>query len=190
MNTENKTLKTYKYALILGASTLVGTVAVYFLIVSPLYKKMEQAGLELTAKEETYEGLVAKKAKLDGLKDKEAELKKQAEMVSNALPKEEEIGRMFIQLDALAKSSNGVLRSVSKSNAGAVAESSADIASAGITKTIYSLPLTLPTYYDLKTFIADSRSALRLFSINDFNISASDAGAMTVSLTANSYTRK
>lgn len=190
MNLKNKTLKTYRYAIILGASAFVGAIAVYFLVVSPLYKSTQKAGVELATNEQTYKDLVARKAKLDGLKNKEIELKKQAEMVSNALPKEEEIGRMFIQLDGLAKDSNGSLKSVTKSSAGASADSSADIASTGITKTVYSLPLTLPTYFDLKSFIANSSSALRLFSINDFNISATDAGAMTVNLTANSYTRK
>jgi len=188
MNNDNKFLKTYQYALVLGAVTLVGAIAVYFLAIAPLYKKTQAAGIELTTKEQKYDDLVAKKKKLDGLKDREAELKKQAEMVSNALPKQEEVGRMFIQLDALAKSSNGSLRSVSKSTA-AAADANASLSATGITKTTYTLPLSLPTYYDLKNFIANSDQALRLFSINDISIAATDAGAMTVNLTANAYTR-
>jgi Tfp pilus assembly protein PilO len=189
MNTENKILKTYKYSLSLGAITLVGAIAIGFLVISPLYKKTQSSATELAAKEVQYEELVVKKTKLDGLKDKEAELKKQAALVSDALPKDEEVGRMFIQLDALAKASNGSLKSVSKTTANVSTDTSADLSSAGITKTVYSLPLTLPTYFDLKSFIANADSALRLISINDLNISASDTGSITVNLTANAYTR-
>jgi len=189
MSTDNKFLKTYGYALAVGSITFVGAIVAYFLIIGPLYKNTEKSKLELTAKEEKYDGLVTKKARLDELKDKEAELKAQAVVVSNALPKEEEVGRMFIQLDALAKSSNGTLKSVSKSTT-ATADSTGNLDSAGITKTVYTLPLDLPTYFDLKSFIANSSSALRLFSIGDFSISASPEGSMTVNLTANSYTRK
>lgn len=188
MNLENKTLKTYSYALILGFSTIVGAVIIYFLVVSPLYASTQKSGVELETKEAKYTELTNKKNKLNELKDKEEELKKQAAVVSNALPKEEEIGRLFIQLDGLAKSSNGTLKSVTKS-AGSTTTDTTELSTAGINKTIYSLPLDLPTYFDLKTFIADSGAALRLFSINDFNITASDAGALTVNLTANSYTR-
>lgn len=190
MNLENnKFLKTYSYALTVGLSVFVATIAAYFLIISPLYKNTQKAGVELAAKEQKYADLKDKKEKLDSLKGQEAELKKQAEVVSNALPKEEEVGRFFIQLDALATSSNGKLKSVTKTTTSADTSSSA-ISSAGITKTVYTLPLELPTYFDLKSFIENSHSALRLFSINDFNITASNAGALSVSLTANSYTRK
>jgi Tfp pilus assembly protein PilO len=188
MNIENKTIKTYSYALILGFFTIVGAIIIYFLIISPLYASTQKSGNELETKEKKYTELTDKKNKLDELKDKEDELKQQASIVSNALPKEEEIGRLFIQLDGLAKLSNGTLKSVTKS-AGNVTSDTAELGNTGINKTVYSLPLDLPTYFDLKTFIAESRSALRLFSINDFNITSSSAGALTVNLTANSYTR-
>jgi len=190
MNLENKRFKAYSYALILGACVIVGTLGVWFLIVSPLYKTTQRAGTELTTKENKYSELTNKKDRLDELKDKEVELKKQAEIVSNALPKEEEIGRLFIQLDGLVRTSNGKLKSVSKSTSVSDTGNTSNLDSAGIVKTVYSLPLDLPTYYDLKSFILNSSSALRLFSINDFNITATDAGALTVNLTANSYTRK
>lgn len=182
--------KSYGYAVILGLCTIFGAILVWFLIISPLYKSVGKAGKELASKEQQYTDLKDKKSKLDELKDKEAELKKQAAIVSNALPKDEEIGRLFIQLDALAKASNGKLRSVTKSNIATVTGDTSNLSASGITKTVYTLPLDLPTYFDLKSFIASSSSALRLFSIDDFNISASNAGALTVSLTANSYTRK
>lgn len=186
---DDKFLKNYGYAIMLGGITVFGALMLFFLIVKPLYLSTEKAKTDLTAKEHQYKALVDKKAKLDELKDREEELKKQAAIVSNALPKEEEIGRLFIQLDGLAVSSNGKLKSVTKTTTSTNTSGSA-ISSAGIVKTVYTLPLELPTYFDLKSFIASSQSALRLFSINDFNITASNAGALSVSLTANSYTRK
>ena len=190
MNTKSdKFLKNYGYALIVSGSLFVVTILTWFLIISPLYTNVKKSGAELASKEQQYTDLTNKKNRLDELKDKEVELKKQATIVSNALPKNEDIGRLFIQLDALARSSNGVLSSVNKSTTSFDAGSSTDLPSSGITKTVYTLPLSLPTYFDLKTFISDSQAALRLFNINNFNISASDAGALTVILTANSYTR-
>lgn len=175
--------------MILGFSIVIGVIVAWFIIVNPLYKSVIKSGEELASREQLLTDLTNKKNKLDELKDKEAELKKQATLVSNALPKDEEIGRLFIQLDSLAKLSNGRLKSVTKSTSTAVTGNTENLSSAGITKTVYTLPLDLPTYFDLKSFIANSDTALRLFSINDFNISASEAGALTVNLTANSYTR-
>jgi Tfp pilus assembly protein PilO len=193
MNLENsKFFKNYGYAVIVSGVVFLGALLSWFLIISPLYANTQQSKVQLDAKNQEYTALKDKKSKLDQLKSQETELKAQATLVSNALPKDEEIGRLFIQLDALAKASNGTLRSVTKTIATATAAptSTASLDSAGISKTVYSLPLELPTYFDLKTFIASSQSALRLFSINDFNISASNAGALTINLTANSYTRK
>lgn len=189
MNLEERKLQKYQYAAVVAGLTFLGAIAVWFIVLSPLYTSTKNAGVELAAKDQNYKDLVAKKEKLDKLKDQEAELKKQAATVSNALPKNEEIGRLFIQLDALAKNSNGKLRSVVKSGVAGATPAANDLSSTGITKTVYTLPLDLPTYFDLKNFIKSSETALRLFSINDFNIAASDAGALTVTLTANSYTR-
>lgn len=185
---DNKLFKSYGFAIILGAITFFGAIGVYFLIISPMYKSTQKSKIELTAKEQEYTTLTRKKEKLDGLKDKEEELKKQATLVSNALPKEEDVGRLFIQLDGLVRASNGNLKSVSTPTA--PVSTDANLASAGITKTAFSLPLDLPTYFDLKSFITNSTSALRLLSISDITISASDSGAMNVNITANSYTRK
>lgn len=189
MNLEDRKLQKYQYAAVVGGVTLVGVIVAWFLILSPLYASTKNSGVELATKEKNYSDLVAKKDKLDKLKDQEAELKKQATTVSDALPKDEEVGRLFIQLDALAKGSNGKLRSVVKTTSTSSTTGTTELATTGITKTVYTLPLDLPTYFDLKSFINNSESALRLFSINDFNITASDAGALTVTLTANSYTR-
>lgn len=189
MKLDEKNMQKYKYFLTLLGITVVGTIAVWFLVLSPLIKTTSSAGTELKSKQTEYDSLVAKKNKLDTLKDQEAELKAKAETVSNALPSSEEIGRLFIQLDGLAQSSNGKLKSVTKVSTTTEDASASNLASAGITKNVYSLPLDLPSYFDLKSFIANSQSALRLFSINDFSISASDSGALTVGLTANSYTR-
>jgi len=46
MNLENKTLKTYGYALILGFSAVFGAIIIYFLIISPLYASTKKAGEE------------------------------------------------------------------------------------------------------------------------------------------------
>jgi len=191
MNIGNdKFMKKYGYSLILGMATILGAIIVWFLIISPLYTNTQKSKTELALKETEYAALQNKKDKLDSLKDKEDELKKQAATVTGALPKEEEIGRLFIQLDGLAKESNGKLKSVTKTAGVTTATGdTTSLSSTGITKTVYTLPLELPTYFDLKSFIANSDSALRLFNINDFNITATPAGTLTVNLTANSYTR-
>lgn len=186
---DDKFMQKYGYSIILGAVTVLGALLVGFLIIKPLYNNTQKSKAELALKESQYTALKNKKDRLDELKDKEDELKKQAAMVTGALPKEEEIGRLFIQLDGLAKASNGKLKSVTKTTAVAATGDTTNLSSAGITKTVYNMPLELPMYFDLKSFIANSQSALRLVNINDFNITATNAGALTVNLTANSYTR-
>jgi len=186
---DDKFMKKYGYSVILGIVTVLGAIIVWFVIIGPLYANTQKSKAELEVKEAQYTALKNKKDKLDELKDKEDELKKQAATVTSALPKEEEIGRLFIQLDGLAKASNGKLKSVTKSTATTATGNTTNLSSAGITKTVYNMPIELPMYFDLKSFIANSQSALRLFNINDFNITATNAGMLTVNLTANSYTR-
>ena len=186
---QSKFFKSYGYAVILGVVTFFGAIGIYFFIISPLYTNTQKSGVELSVKEKEYESLQAKKSKLDSLKGKQEELKKQAAVVSNALPKEEDVGRLFIQLDGLVRASSGTLKSVTTVSVNTNTGDTANLAAAGITKTVFTLPLELPSYFDLKSFISDSKSALRLLSISDFNISATDSGALNVNLTANSYTR-
>lgn len=188
MKTENKNFEKYKYALIVGVSTLIGALVLLFLVISPLYSKVTTTGDELDQAKQELTALENKKSKLDELKDRESELVAEAAKVSDALPTAEEVGRLFIQLDALATTSGGVLESVDKVTA-TTAIDSTDLTASGITTSSYDLKLTFPSYYNLKNFISSSESALRLVSIDSFDISADETGILQVNLTINSYTR-
>ena len=175
----------YQYASVLGVSVLVGVIIISLFILRPLYAKNIEMRAEKNKRTVALEALQERERVLLGLKDKAEEIKEESERVSKALPASDDIGRLFIQLDELAKISGGDLSGVSSENSTA----SDSVTSAGVGVTRYSLPLEEPSYFAFKKFLESSEEALRLLSINDVRVDSSESGILSINLNVESYTR-
>jgi len=176
----------YSYAISVAAATVVILVVAGLFVVKPLWDTVSKMDKEKKAKADTLTEMKRRETVLLSLKDKEEQLKKDSETISNALPTQGDIGRLFIQLDSLATASGGSLKSVAQTSNTAT---SSDSSVAGITEQTYAIPLDMPTYFALKQFITSSEAALRLLSITNLKIDVSDAGKMSVNIIAKSYAR-
>ena len=174
----------YNYFLTVVVGTVVGLILTGFFVIQPLYNTATKVAAEKKTKEATLSEMKARLEVLNKLSDQEEKLKADSQTVSNSLPTQEDIGRLFIQLDSIAKQSGGNLKSVSQ-----ITGQSVDASGAGFTEQSYSIPLEMSSYFALKQFITNASDALRLLSISDLKIDANDAGALTVNMTAKSYVR-
>lgn len=179
------TNKKYQYVLLLSLSAFIGSLLLIFLGIKPLYIKASNLKQERIVKLNNLEELQAKKNKLAELSAKEEQLKLDAEKVEAALPKANQVGRLFIQISEMAKANNGNARSVQElagvSNTQATTEN--------ISKITYSTPLEFKSYFDFKNFITSSENALKIMDIVDIDVKAGETGNFTSTLTANTYMR-
>lgn len=182
----------YFYSTVVIALTVVVTIALFFLVISPFFSKAQSLTADAKVKQEELDKLEAKKAKLDELKSREEELKANAEKVRNALPEEKDVGRLFIEFDNMAKATGGTIKVVSEgggSTGSAPGQtSSSDIGSTGIQKITYTIPVTFKDYFGLKDFVNRTETALRLLKINGYQITVNDTG-VTGNFTADSFVR-
>lgn len=173
----------YNYAAIVVGAIVVGSLLASLVVIKPLASNLINLNKKNKEKSIQLQELQAKEQVLLEKKDQEAQLAEDSETVSNALPSENEIGGLFIQLDAIAKASGGSLKSVMQTTGGTSGMSK------NIVENSYSIPLEMPTYFALKQFMTSADSALRLLTIESMKIDASDSGSLTVNLIAKSYAR-
>jgi len=190
MDTKDLLQKKYNYALIVGAVTFFGTLLLLGFVIYPLYGLASTVTKEYDQKNQELTDLKNKKVVLDKLKNEESTLRKQADTVASALPESKDVGRLFIQIDALAKNSNGTIKSVTGSNGTVTtATKSAGTGFTGIQKYTYTVPVSFKSYTDMKNFISQSKNALRLLNIDNVGITAGDTGSMDVNMTITTYAR-
>ncbi|MCX6328225.1 MAG: hypothetical protein NTZ85_01740 [Bacteroidia bacterium] len=185
--------KQYLFAITISLLIVFVIIAAFFLAIKPLYLKSKKISAELKVKQEQLQELKDKKVKLETLKDKEGQLKKDAENVKNALPSDSDVGRLFIQLDDIIKTSNGSTKSISGSSgttttAGTPMETITN--SVGITTTSYNTTVDFPSYFEFISFLNKMENALRLVTINNINVSANESGLISTTLDLVTYTRK
>lgn len=184
----------YTYAVVLSVVLVLGVVLLSLFVIKPLFADAQKVTKEVKDKKTELTKLQDKKAKLEALKDKEEELKKQAATISNALPESKDIGRLFIQINDIATGSGGTVKSVAESGsatAGATttATPTTQTTFGNVQQSIYTIPIDFGSYFDWKNFVTKTETALRLVSIGDFTVNATDSGTMTSSVTITTYTR-
>ncbi len=181
--------KKNNYSILLIAGTIVIGLLIIGLVVYPLYNSAASATKEANQKSTELTDLKNKKNVLDGLKDKETELQKSAALVSSALPEGKDVGSLFIQVNALATQNNGEVHSIMGSGPANASTQTVATGFNGIQKYTYSVPVAFNNYISLKSFIQNSKSALRLLNIDDISISATDTGSLDVNLDITTYAR-
>ncbi len=183
----------YIYATTMGIILVLAVILLSLFVIKPLYGSAKKVTTDVKDKQEELQKLEEKKVKLEGLKDREEELKAQSEKISDALPQTKDVGRLFIQINDTATGSSGSVKSVNEGSGGVdVAASPAPTeqqAVGSIQRTTYSVPIDFGTYFDWKNFVGKVETALRLVSIGDFSVRASEAGAINSNITITTYTR-
>jgi Tfp pilus assembly protein PilO len=185
----NKLLKNkYAYSVGLGLATVLIVILAVFLLILPFYSKAKKLTTENKTKKQELTYLTDKKAKLEKLINREDELKQKAELVRNALPESKDVGRLFIQLDELARENKGIIKSIVEG--GAINQAvSLQTNIVGVEKNSYSVPIEFNNYFDYMNFIEKAENALRLINIDRVSIKAKDSGEISVSLTTTAYSR-
>jgi len=178
--------KKNNYALLLIIGTIVVGLIIAGVVVYPLYGSAVATTKEANQKSSELAALKDRKKILDGLKDKETELKKNADLVASALPEGKDVGGLFIQVNALATQNGGKVRSVT---GGSTPSAASATGFGGIQKYVYSVPVSFANYSSLKSFINNSNNALRLLNIDDISINATDTGSMDVTMNVTTYAR-
>jgi len=193
VKTNNLFKTNYSYIIWVSLGTVVVVLLIAFLVIKPSISKAKTTNLELTARKTELQALEDKKSKLDTLKDKEEELKADAETVKNALPENKDAGRLFIQIDKLAKENGGTVKSVNEgSNTGSADQTgvaSTATGLEGVQKLTYSAPIDFNSYFNFKDFITKSETALRLVNIDNFSIKSNETGLLATNLNFTTYVR-
>jgi Tfp pilus assembly protein PilO len=190
---ENKITKNkYFYSVTVIILTVVVTLGLFFLLIMPFFNKAKELTAETSLKKQELEKLEEKKSKLEELKTREEELKLQAEKVENALPTEKDVGRLFIQLDNLARGNGGTVASVSEGGNVTTTKVTPDTGEGGptIERVSYTFPVDFGTYFNLKDFVTKSETALRLLAIKGLTINASNEGKIGSNFSIDTYIRK
>lgn len=180
-----------KYIWLIGSvviTTIVIFLSVPFVFI-PTVKGIGTADKELAALTTDKVTLTDKLAQLQSLKEKEAELKEDAAIVTKALPTKKEVGDLFIQLDGIAAASGSVMKSVSGSDEEMIAENTPVVAISGVKAANYSLEVAFSNYSGFKTFLAKSEKALRFITLENFNITGVEENSLTVNLKYKAYYR-
>jgi Tfp pilus assembly protein PilO len=182
--------KKNNYAIFLTVGTVLVSLLIIGIVIYPLYNTAASTTKDANQKSTELNDLKNKKKVLDSLKDKESDLKKSADLVSAALPQGKDIGGLFIQVDALAKQSGGKVTSVTGTGATTTTGSQATSTGFnGIQKYSYTVPVSFSDYASFKSFIQNSKTALRLLNIDDISISASEAGSIDAVFNITTYAR-
>jgi len=190
---ENRITKhKYFFSTAVFAATGIAAFILFFVVISPFFSKAQELTDEAKAKQDELSYLEDKKVKLEALKSREEDLKKDAELVRNALPEQKDVGRLFIQLDNMAKTSGGNLNAVTESSGALAAATTTDTVgspSVGIQKITYTLPIDFKDYFGFKDFINKAESALRILAVEDFSLNASGTGGVSATINAATYVR-
>ena len=181
--------KKNNYAIILIAGTVVVGLLVAGLGVYPLYQTAAATTKQADQKSAELKALQDPKAILDGMKNKEEELQKSAELVASALPEQKDVGGLFIQVNALADKNGGTVHSMSGSGVVAANAQTTNTGFSGIQKYAYSVPISFGNYSSFKSFISESKNALRLLNITDVALSANETGSIEAVLNITTYAR-
>jgi len=187
---DKEKFKQYKYAIIASVSTSLVAIIAIFIIIIPLYQATNAKAKEQEAVGKTLKYLQEKEVVLNNLKTQEEDLKKTSEKISAALPPDNDVGPLFIQLSELIVANGGKINGISGSGMESTATTQEKMTSmVNLKKFTYVLPIEFSGYSLMKSFIAESKKALRLIEVSSIVVAASDNGKMNATITINTYAR-
>lgn len=179
----------YKYAVLMIAGAILGVILLSTLIGMPVWKDMKKNSATAKARKDELTMLTEKLENLKNLSKKEKELKEQNAKVLAALPEDKDISRLFVQFENIAAQSGLSVKQVSEGGpAGASGTASTEPAKSAITPVTYQVSGTAKDYNSLKTALSKFEEALRIVSIDSFEVTSGTSG-MNVNFTITTYKR-
>lgn len=165
------------------AAMVVGAVLVSIFIGFFIIKAQYNAGVKLSAdikeKEENLQKLETKLTKLQELKSKEAELIQKKDRVLAALPQDQDVSRLFVEVEKMISDTGAFVESA-KEGSGVQTASSAtattNVNMPGIKNYSYNIDFTTSTYESIKNSLDNMEKALRLVNLDSFKISTDASG--------------
>ncbi len=177
----------YRYSVTLGVVTFLGVVISIFAVIMPMYQNASKVNQEEKVTKLELDAQKRRQARLDELITEKDSLDRESKLLSTALPSGKDVGPLFIQLSQLIVDTGGDIKGISgDSNQGATAGGSSLV---GLQKYTYTIPISFNDYSSLKSFINESKKALRLIDIGSIVVSAPETGKIDATVTLNTYAR-
>jgi Tfp pilus assembly protein PilO len=179
----------YKYAaLMIGGGILVAILLVS-LIGIPIWKDMQKNTATAKARQDEYKMLSDKLENLKKLSEKEKELKEKNAKVLAALPEDKDVSRLFVQFENIATQSGLTVKQVSEGGAaGTATQAPASTTTGDIIPVVYQVSATSKDYNSLKTALTNFEKALRIVSIDSFDVTNGESG-MNINFNITTYKR-
>jgi Tfp pilus assembly protein PilO len=163
---ENKSkLKDYQNSIIVIVAAIFISLILVFLVLVPGWKSMTKTSEELKSAKTEQDRLVQKLENLKGLKEKEAQLKEQNAKVLAAIPVDNDVSRLFVEFEGIARDSGLTIKTVT--------EDPGSENKGLIIPVAYTVLTDAPNYPALRDALSKFEKALRLISINGVTVSAS-----------------
>lgn len=156
--------------MIVAGGTVVLALVIIFAVIRPMWATTSKTLDDIKVKKETMTKLSEKLENLKSLKTKEADLKEKNAKVLAALPKDNDVARLFVQLEEIAAQSGVTVSQTSEQ--GAAVGSSTNTVSASLVKPVsYQLSASANSYEALKNTLNKFEQALRILSISSIDVS-------------------
>ncbi|PIZ00372.1 hypothetical protein COY62_03150 [bacterium (Candidatus Howlettbacteria) CG_4_10_14_0_8_um_filter_40_9] len=167
----------YPAAMVAGA--VLVSIFIGFFIIKTQYNTGVKLSSDIKSKEENLQKLETKLTKLQELKSKEVELIQKKDRVLAALPQDQDVSRLFVEVEKMISDTGAFVESA-KEGSGVQTASSATSATnvnmPGIKNYSYDINFTTSTYESIKNSLDNMEKALRLVNLDSFKIGADASG--------------
>lgn len=160
----------YKYPILMIGGSIIVAILLVSLIGLPLWNDLKKNTGDIKTTKSELDLLTEKLVNLKGLSSREAELKTKNEKVLAALPEDKDISRLFVQYENIAAQSGITVKKVSEGSESA-APTTGNESSELIIPVTYKIIGNATDYMAFKNSLTNFEKALRLVSIDSFDIS-------------------
>jgi len=182
---EKNQFQEYKYLVIVVSVSLLVAITLMSFIGRPLFNGIREQSRTIEEKRLVLEKKEEKLTNLKALSEREDFLKQENERVLAALPNDNEVARLFVQLERIATESGLKIESVSGQD---LTESTGESSGSGIVALSYKLSGTASDYGSFKQALSKMESALRILNVSELSITGQD-GSLSLNLTIKTYKR-
>jgi len=189
MVSKNTKINEYAYIVaVVGGAILIALILVV-VVGKPLYSSLKQTNKELDEKKLVLEKLETNLINLKKLESRKTEIEEKNKKVLSALPTNQDVPRLFIQLERIAASAGLQITSVSENTSTSEAPVTKVIT---ITPHLYTIAGTASSYGSLKTALEKIETSLRLVSVDKIDINSAQergGGSLSVTFVVKTYSR-
>jgi Tfp pilus assembly protein PilO len=190
MVNKNTKINEYSYIVaVMGGAMLVALILV-LVAGKPLYLSLKQTNRELDEKKLVLEKLETNLVNLKGLASRKVEIEERNKKVLAALPANQDVPRLFVQMERIASGAGLQITNVSEGSSADSAAQTSPIGVATITPHFYTITGKAENYGSLKTSLQKIETGLRLVSVEKLDIQSAQSGkGLSVNFIVKTYSR-